>query len=323
MMKPLTSWWYAITTSVRLSWIKYWTLHRSSQWDWSALSFRRALTLFISFILAVYFIVGVPVFGYFVYVQKSVGLPLAIASTLYPFPVASVGGDVILLKPYYDRLTYIRFFNKRTNQPVPQGDELQRQVIDKLIDEGVTRTWANRTGIEITRQDIDAAYEKIVKDKGSEADVKSVLSQLYNLSDADFKRLIPDLLYREKVEAKILERAQVRHILFSTESQAQKVRGEVSADNFAEKAKQYSEDKTTRDTSGELGFFDHEGAKKLDPELEKAFFSLQPGQISGPVKSTYGFHLILLVQKTGHEAVSFSGWLDARRSETKIHRFLR
>lgn len=314
--------WNTLSTGLRLRWLKYWTLQKNTG-HWSGLSFRRALSSFIAGLLSIYFIIGLPLFGYYVYVKKADGLPLALAATLYPFPVATVGSEVILLKPYYDRLTYIQFFDARTNQPVPQGDELRRQVITKLIDEAVTRTWANRQGVTVSRADIDAAYQKIVRDKGSETDVKTVLSQLYNLSDAQFKRLIPDLLYREKVEATILERVHIKHILVSTQNLAQKIRGEVDGANFGDKAKQFTEDTTTRESGGDLGFLTHASAKKLDPELEKAAFLLLPGQISGPVKSGYGYHLIYLVEKTGREPVSFEDWLARRRVETKIYQFLR
>lgn len=315
--------WQTITTRTRLIWIKYWTLQRNGHFDFSTLSFRRALGMFVTFLLGLYFLVGLPLFGYYVYVKKSDGIMLTIASNLYPFPVATVGSEIVLLKPYHDRLTYIQFFNKQTGQPVPQGNELRTQVNTKLIDEAIIRTWANREGIVVTREDINAAYDKIVKDKGNEGDVKTVLSKLYNLSDTQFKRLIPDLLYREKVETKILERAHVKHILFSSESQANKIKSEVTPDNFNDKAKQFSDDKTTKDSGGDLGFFDHMSAAKLDQELEKAFFSISLNQVSGPVKSVYGYHLLLLVEKTGNQPVSFTQWLDARRAETKVYRFLK
>lgn len=315
--------WQTLSTRVRLIWIKYWTLQRNGHFDFSTLSFRRALGMFVTFLLGLYFLVGLPLFGYYVYVKKSDGLMLTIASNLYPFPVATVGSEIVLLKPYHDRLTYIKFFGKQTGQPVPQGEALRAQVTTKLIDEAITRTWANREGIDISRHDIDAAYQKIIKDKGSEGDVKTVLSKLYNLSDAQFKRLIPDLLYREKVETKILERAHVKHILVSSESQAKKIKGEVTPENFGDKAKQYSEDKTTKESGGDLGFFDHMSAAKLDKELEKAFFSLEVNKVSDPIKSVYGYHLLLLVEKTGNQPVSFSQWLDVRRAETKVYRFLK
>jgi foldase protein PrsA len=312
-----------VITNIRIAWIKWWALQRRFAFDHTSMSFRRALTTFLIVVLGVYFVIGLPVMSYLVYGKKVEGTTLATAATLYPLPVATVGGDVILLKPYADRLAYLQFFAKQTQQTVPQGQELRDQVIKKLIDEAVIRQWANREGITVSNDDIDAAYDKIIQDRGNENAVKTVLSQLYNLDDAEFKRLIPDLLYREKIEKTLLERAHVKHILVSTESLANKVRGEVDGSNFGDKAKQYSEDKTTRDSGGELGFFDRGRAEKLSPELAKVFFELQPGQISGPVKSQYGYHLIYLVEKTGKEQKTFEQWLEEKRGQTKIRRFLK
>lgn len=310
-------------TNIRIAWIKYWALQRRFAFDHTTVSFRRAFVFFVSIILMIYFVLGLPILGYYTYAKKSEGVPLAIASTLYPFPVAMVGGDIILLKPYSDRLSYLKFFSKQTQQTLPTGKDLRDQVINKLVDEAVIRQWANKEGIYVTNEDIDAAYAKIVRDRGSEGDVRTVLSQLYNLNETEFKRLIPDLLYREKIEQGILERVRVKHILVSSEQLAQKVRGEVDGNNFDAKAKEYSEDKTTRDAGGDLGYFDHAGAQKLDPALEKVFFELQPGQISSPVKTQYGYHLVFLTEKSGTEPKSFTQWLEEKRSQTKIRRFLK
>ncbi len=308
---------------IKIAWIKYWALQRRFTVDQTSMSFRRAVVIFVSIILLIYFVIGLPVLGYMVYAKHAEGVPLAVASTLYPFPVATVGNDTILLKPFSDRLAYLKFFSKQTQQSLPSAGDLRQQVIDKLIDESVIRQWANKEGITVTNQDINATYDKIIKDKGSEGDVKTVLSQLYNLNDKEFKRLIPDLLYREKIETNLLERVHVRHILLPSEDVAKKVRGEVDFTNFNDKAKQYSQDKTTRDAGGDLGFFDRAKAEKLSPELAKVMFELQASQISGPIKTQYGYHLIWVVEKTGKEKKTFEEWLTDKRAQTKIRRFLK
>lgn len=310
-------------TSIRIAWIKYWALQRRFAFDNEPMSFRKAFVLFVSGILAVYFLIGLPVLGYMIYVHRSEGVPLAIASALYPFPVATVGGDVILLKPYSDRLAYLKFFSKQTQQALPEGDALRKQVIDKLIDEAVIRQWAEKEGINVTREDIDAAYDKIIQDRGSESDVKTVLSQLYNLNDTEFKRLIPDLLYREKIERSLLERVRIKHILVSTEALANKVKGEVNPENFNELAKKYSEDKATRDSGGDLGYFDRARAEKLAPELSQVFWDLPTNQLSNPTKTAFGYHLLMVTERTGKERKTFTQWLDDKRGQTKIRRMLK
>jgi foldase protein PrsA len=310
-------------TRIKIVWLKYWALQRRFAFDHTTVSFRRALTLFLSALLAVYFLIGLPVFGYLVYAKKDEGTALSIAATIYPFPVAIVGNDIILLKPYSDRLSYLRFFAKQTQQPLPNEADLRNQVVTKLIDESIIRQWSKKEGISVSRSDIDAAYNKIIQDRGSEDDVRSVLSQLYNLNDAEFRRLIPDLLYREKIQKNLLQQVHVKHILVSSEDTAKKVKSEVTVENFNDKAKQYSEDKTTRDSGGDLGTYDIGRAQKLDPELAKAFFELSPGDISNPVKTQFGYHIILLVERTGKERKTFDEWLTEKRAQTKVRRFLK
>ncbi len=64
---------------------------------------------------------------------------------------------------------------------------------------------------------------------------------------------------------------------------------------FEDAAKKYSEDKGSAAQGGALPFY---GRGQLDPAFEKAAFDLAtPGQITGPIKSQFGYHLIKLIQQ--------------------------
>jgi peptidyl-prolyl cis-trans isomerase D len=71
---------------------------------------------------------------------------------------------------------------------------------------------------------------------------------------------------------------------------------------FAELAKQYSQDPGSAKQGGDLGFF---GRGAMDKAFEKAAFSLKPGEVSEPVRSTFGFHLIKLEETRGGESKPF------------------
>ncbi|RJP78025.1 MAG: hypothetical protein C4524_07310 [Candidatus Zixiibacteriota bacterium] len=64
--------------------------------------------------------------------------------------------------------------------------------------------------------------------------------------------------------------------------------------NFEELAKQLSEDVTTAPNGGDLGYF--KWGRMVD-EFQEAAFSLKPGQISAPVKTSFGWHLIKLYDR--------------------------
>ena len=62
--------------------------------------------------------------------------------------------------------------------------------------------------------------------------------------------------------------------------------------DFAALAKQYSQD-TTAANGGDLGFF---GKGQMVKEFETAAFGLEPGKVSGLVKTQYGYHIIKLIE---------------------------
>lgn len=81
------------------------------------------------------------------------------------------------------------------------------------------------------------------------------------------------------------------HLLVKTEEEAAKLREEILAGkDFAEVAAQVSLCPSGRD-GGDLGFF---GKGQMVREFEDACFSMEVGEISNPIKTQFGYHLIKL-----------------------------
>jgi len=103
-------------------------------------------------------------------------------------------------------------------------------------------------------------------------------------------------LYKNDKEITVSQVKEVRasHILVSTKEQAEKIRAEILAGkSFADAAREYSECPSSRQ-GGDLGYFGH-GA--MVQEFDKAAFEIPVNQVSEPVKTQFGWHLILVTDK--------------------------
>ena len=65
-------------------------------------------------------------------------------------------------------------------------------------------------------------------------------------------------------------------------------------EDFAKLAKEYSDDPGSKNKGGELGFF---SKGRMVPEFESAAFSLNPGAVSNPIKTSFGYHIIQVEKK--------------------------
>ncbi len=157
-----------------------------------------------------------------------------------------------------------------------------------------------------------------------------------HMSRKDYDRLIvrPDLA-REKVTAAIdaqvgqaAEQVHAAHILVDTEDLARSIHDQVTkpAANFEQVAREQSTDQSTRANGGDLGWFTR---VEVVPSFADAAFALQPGQISEPVKSQFGWHVIKVYDHARNRAMTdeqidkvksarVDAWLAERKAEMKI-----
>lgn len=95
-------------------------------------------------------------------------------------------------------------------------------------------------------------------------------------------------------DGSIYKTVRASHILVDTEDEAWAIKSRISeGGNFEELAKQYSKC-PSKDKGGDLGFF---GRGQMVPEFEQAAFTTPVGQVSDPVKTRFGWHLIQVTRK--------------------------
>jgi peptidyl-prolyl cis-trans isomerase C len=98
------------------------------------------------------------------------------------------------------------------------------------------------------------------------------------------------------------QEVHARHILVESEDEAKAVAEELKKGaDFAELAKKKSKDPGASD-GGDLGFFTKD---QMVPEFSAVAFTLEPGKISDPVKSQFGWHVIKVEEKRNRKAPEF------------------
>jgi peptidyl-prolyl cis-trans isomerase C len=118
-------------------------------------------------------------------------------------------------------------------------------------------------------------------------------------SDEAMKKVYEDASKQISGEQEV----HARHILVETEDEAKAVEEELKKGaDFAELAKKKSKDPGAAD-GGDLGFFTKD---QMVPEFSAVAFALEPGKISDPVKSQFGWHVIKVEEKRARKAPEFS-----------------
>ncbi len=111
------------------------------------------------------------------------------------------------------------------------------------------------------------------------------------VTDTSMRALYADTVKSLKPETEV----RASHILVETEDQAKDIVKRLKAgEDFAKLAAELSKDPGSGKQGGDLGFFTKE---RMVPEFSTAAFALAPGQISDPVKSQFGFHVIKMTEK--------------------------
>ena len=117
-------------------------------------------------------------------------------------------------------------------------------------------------------------------------------------TDEAMKKVYDDAAKQITGEAEV----HARHILVETEDEAKKVVEDLKKGaDFAELAKKKSKDPGAAD-GGDLGFFTKD---QMVPEFSAVAFAMEPGKISAPVKSQFGWHVIKVEEKRNRKAPDF------------------
>jgi len=132
--------------------------------------------------------------------------------------------------------------------------------------------------------------EDLSKQMREQVKLKKLLGDKVKVTDEEVKEIYDQ--YKESFATP--EQVRASHILVETKEEADKIYKELQEGaDFAAIAKEKNQD-ATKDTGGDLNFF---GRGEMDPAFEEAAFKLKKGEISQPVKSSFGYHIIKLTDR--------------------------
>ena len=167
-----------------------------------------------------------------------------------------------------------------------------KQVLNNMVMEKVLIK-----NYKVEDKEVDKKYDKKKKQYGDQFDT---LLKQQGIKEETLKTGVRAQLAQEKAIEKTITDKELKdnykpeikasHILVKDEATAKKVKEELGqGKSFEELAKQYSEDTGSKEKGGDLGFF---GAGKMVKEFEDAAYKLKKDEVSEPVKSQFGYHII-------------------------------
>jgi len=188
-----------------------------------------------------------------------------------------------------------------------------KPMLDQLIAEMLIAQAATQADVSVSKEEVELEFEAVRQQVGP--DFEALLAQ-YGMTADDLRKnlKIGLLVFRistkdvvvtdEQIAAYYSEHAaefespemvKASHILVDTEAEAQAALDRIRAGaDFSEVAAAVSMDPVTAPNGGDLGFF---AAGEMVKEFEDAAFGLRSGEISGIVKTDYGYHVIQVTDR--------------------------
>ena len=213
--------------------------------------------------------------------------------------VAKVNGFTLTLKEFEEQ---IMSMPPQLQIALLQNPQLKEQLLQRWVELTLMAMAARDAGLENDPK-VKKRIQELSNAVLAREFIQRNLENKVTVTDEEIKKY-----YQEhKDEFKAEESVKARHILIrvpegadakawkDAEKKAEMIRQKLlKGEDFAKLAKEYSEDPGSKNRGGDLGYF---SKGRMIPEFEKAAFSLKKGEISRPVKTSFGYHIIKVEDK--------------------------
>ena len=246
--------------------------------------------------------------------------------------VAAVVGDKVVLSSDVNQSLAMAVFQQKLdpNKDGDLIRSLKNNIINTIVNRKVVLIMAELDSVEVDEKEVDRSLQQqidnIVQQAGGEDAAETALGQPLRVFKREYWYDVRDMLVTQKYQQTIMSKvgvnrtdverfyktykdsippfpttAKIRHLLLNiepNETQIQKTTNLLKSiknkilskeKSFEEMALQYSQDPSAKNAGGSLGFVKR---GTLVTEFEAVAFNLKPGEISDPVKTQFGYHII-------------------------------
>ncbi len=265
--------------------------------------------------------------------------------------IAAVVNDDVVLQSDVEEQLYL-FLSRNQAQPDSATvDTLRRQILDQLIDEKLIVAEAERQGVKVSQQEVDAQVDKALADArerlGSQAAFEEQL-QRENMTEAQLRQKYQTEVKRQMMAQRLVQKQVPPEKVSPAEAEAffkahpdkfpnvpaelrvAVIQIPVEADSATsaearkramaakkrimagEKFAKVAQDVSEDPGSAHSGGdLGYFGRNQMDPAFEEACYSLPIGKISDPVETPFGWHIIEVLERDSLKTVSGADSIDA------------
>jgi parvulin-like peptidyl-prolyl isomerase len=283
--------------------------------------------------------------------------------------IANVKSQIDTLDPTNEDQTWlVEYMQQQMQSLQSQRNSVALDTLDEMIDDELIRQEAARRNIQVTAEELQAEIEvqfgydrnpptptpipitatvdtsvtptpteapmTLAEFETNYSNYAAALRKNIGFSEQSFRRLFESNLYSTKLQEALAlevstsgEQIHARHILVATEDEAKKALERLQAgEDFAALAKELSTDTGSQESGGDLGWFAR-GA--MVTQFEDAAFALDAGQTSEPIQTSYGYHIINVIERDPNRALdedaleskkasALEDWLATQRASDAV-----
>lgn len=194
----------------------------------------------------------------------------------------------------------------RERQGYLRTEEGKKQLVEQIVSFELIYNYAKEIGLEKDSEYLVLA-EKAKKEILTQVSINKLLSEV-SVDDKE----VEEYYNANKEYFKNPESATAKHILVDTLEKATEIAEKISNGLLFEEAAMEYSSCPSKAQGGSLGAFSR---GQMVPEFEEAAFTLPIGQISEPVKTQFGYHLIIVENRTESSCKEFSEVKDAIKNK--------